>query len=291
MKLGVSSYSFSKLVSDGKMSQMDVVSKAKEMGFDILEFSTISVPEGKTLPEFAAELRAECDRVGIEVGNYTIGSDFLNGSDGDLDREIERLITVELPVAKILRSPGMRHDATSGFANGIKTRRGFDNALDRLVQGYRAVTAEAKKLGIRTMVENHGFFSQDSDRVEKLINAVGDDNFGLLLDIGNFMCVDEDPAKAVGRLAPYAVHVHVKDFHYRDGSLDAPGEGWFQTRAGNYLRGAIVGHGVVPVRKCLSIIKSKGYDGVVSLEFEGMEDPIAGIRIGFDNLKRFWNEI
>ena len=81
MKLGVSSYSFSKLVNTGKMSQMDVVSKAKEMGFDILEFSTISVPEGKTLPEFAAELRAECDRVGMEVGNYTIGSDFINGCD------------------------------------------------------------------------------------------------------------------------------------------------------------------------------------------------------------------
>ena len=38
------------------------------------------------------------------------------------------------------------------------------------------------------MVENHGYFAQDSDRVEKLINAVDHPNFGLLLD-GATSCV------------------------------------------------------------------------------------------------------
>jgi hypothetical protein len=44
------------------------------------------------------------------------------------------------------------------------------------------------------MVENHGFFCQDSERVEKLITQVGKENFGALVDIGNFLCVDESPA-------------------------------------------------------------------------------------------------
>ena len=113
MKIGVSSYSFHRLVKSGELAQIDVIGKAKEIGFDVIEFSTINVPAGKTLPQFAAELRAEADRVGIDIVNYTIGADFLKGSNGDLQAEIER-VKSEVDVAAILRVPGMRHDATFG---------------------------------------------------------------------------------------------------------------------------------------------------------------------------------
>ena len=91
MQIGVSSYSYSRLVKTGALKQLDVIQKAKEMGFDVIEFSTIAVPEGKTLPAFAAELKAESQRVGIPIVNYTIGADFISGSGGDLKAEIERV--------------------------------------------------------------------------------------------------------------------------------------------------------------------------------------------------------
>ncbi|MBR6058397.1 MAG: hypothetical protein IKP58_09555, partial [Victivallales bacterium] len=62
---------------------------------------------------------------------------------------------------------------------------------------------------------------------------------------------------------------------------------WFQSRAGNYLRGAIIGHGNVPVAQCVRNLIQKGYDGVLSIEFEGMEDVLTGIAIGQENLRRF----
>lgn len=289
MKIGVSSYSFSRLVSGGQMQQIDVIGKAKEMGFDVVEFSTLALPKGLQAIDFAPRLKVESDRVGLPVVNYTIGADFINGSNGDWKAEAERLKD-EVRVAKILGAPSMRHDATQGFTSGHKGARGFDDALPTLIKGCRRVTEFAADLGIRTMVENHGFFCQESERVEKLINGVNHPNFGALVDMGNFLCADEDPARAVGRMMPYAFHCHAKDFHVKPGTAPNPGKGWFQSRAGNWLRGAIIGHGNVPVTQCLRTMKRAGYDGVLSIEFEGMEDVLEGIAVGLANLRRFEQE-
>ncbi len=44
MKIGVSSYSFSRLTQKGLMTQLDVVKKAAEMGFAVIEFAGLEVP-------------------------------------------------------------------------------------------------------------------------------------------------------------------------------------------------------------------------------------------------------
>ncbi|MGI5869678.1 MAG: sugar phosphate isomerase/epimerase family protein [Kiritimatiellia bacterium] len=286
MKIGVSSYSFSRLVNSGRMTQLDVVAKTREMGLDFIEFAGLSVPDGETLETFAPKVREACAAADLPILNYTIGADFINGSGGDWEAEVERL-KGELNVAKVLGATGMRHDATRGFPAGHVGAKGFDDALPTLIKGCRAVTEIAADLGIRTMIENHGFFCQDSERVEKLVNGVNHPNFGLLVDIGNFLCADDPSLLAVGRVAPYAFHVHAKDFHVKDASQPDPGRGWFRSRGGAYLRGSIIGHGDVPVQACLGILKRVGYRGALAIEFEGLEDPIDGIAISLENLRRF----
>jgi len=244
------------------------------------------LPKGETPLSYAPKVKAECDRVGLTVANYTIFADFLNGSNGDIEKEIERL-KEEVQVASILGSPGMRHDAAWGPDKNKQRVQSFDVLLPVLAQGCLAVTEYAASLGIKTMIENHGYFAQDSTRVEKLVNAVNHPNFGLLIDMGNFLCVDENPTDALGKLLPYAFHVHTKDFHVKSGLEANPGEGWFPSRAGNFLRGAIIGHGNAPITQSLRLLKREGYDGVLSVEFEGMEDPIEGITIGQRNLRRY----
>lgn len=96
----------------------------------------------------------------------------------------------------------MRHDITQGYARGSGKYQSYDSLLPTLAQATREVTEYAAAKGVVTMTENHGFFSQDSERVEKLYTAVGHPNFGLLCDMGNFLCADEDPAQAVARLGP-----------------------------------------------------------------------------------------
>lgn len=282
MKYSVSSYSYSALTSKGAYTEKQLIGLAKEMGFDGIEFAEIHEPEGKTKLAYAEELRKEAEKHEIEIVAYCIGANLIY----DTEKEIERL-KGEVDVCAALGAPVMRHDATGGY-NGEDKKKGlgFNNALPVIIEGYRAVTEYAATKGVRTCIENHGFFAQDSARVEAIINGVNHENFGALVDIGNFMCADENPAVAVGNVAPYAVHVHAKDFHLKKGTEFIPSDGFFMTRGGNFLRGAIIGHGSVPVVQCLRILKNAGYNGYVTVEFEGMEDAEKGIKYGLNTLKR-----
>ena len=282
MKISVSSYSFSQLLNSGERTQLTLVELAKEMGFDAIEFTDLCPLEGITEEEYAKQIKAESERVGLPVSSYTVGADFINAQN--IEDEIARICR-KVDTASILGVNVMRHDATSGFKGNEAKYKGFDQALPLLIKGCKAVTDYAKRYGIETCVENHGFFSQESLRVEKLVNGVADENFGFLIDIGNFACADDPSPVAVGRLAPYAKYVHAKDFHIKSGNAINPGRGFFRSRGGNYLRGAIIGHGDIPVMQCLSILKNSGYDGYVSIEFEGMENAVDGISTGLENLR------
>ncbi len=284
MKFAVSSYSLSSLVGKGEKTEKELIAVAKELGFDGIEFAEIHTPDDMEKLDYAKALKAECDIQGIELVQYSVGADFIYGSDGDLEKEIERL-KKEVDVACALGAKGMRHDATGGYRDEDKKYNGFEQALPRITSGYRAVTEYAEEKGIRTMIENHGYFCQDSDRVERIITGVNHKNFGVLIDMGNFLCADENPVTAASRLAPFVSYVHAKDFHIKSGSEFAPCDGFFKSRGGNYLRGAVLGHGNVPVFQVLSIMKDSGYDGYITLEFEGHEDALTACKWGLNNLK------
>lgn len=286
MKTSVTTYSFQQYINAGKMTQFDTIAKAKEIGFDGIEFTDLP---GETLEERKAnaeKYRVEIERVGIDAVSYTIGASLYKDTEEERAAEVERL-KGQVEVASILGVKLMRHDVC--YALGKKwPARSFDGMLPYIADGARKVTEYAETFGIRTCTENHGYIAQDSDRVERLFNAVHHDNYGLLCDIGNFICADEDTSKAVSRVAPYAIHVHVKDFMIRS---EPVGPCRNQTRGCNYFAGVVVGEGDVPVKKNLAILKRAGYEGYLTVEYEGNEDCIAGVSRGLSNLKGILKEL
>lgn len=275
MKISVSNYSFG--MYNSSLGVYGVIDKAAEMGFDGIEFVDITDDIGA-----AKDYRQYAESKGLEVVALCIGANF---AGPDVKDEIKR-VQKKVDIAAALGAKLMRHDVATDFVGG-RFNVSYRDLVPDLSIACREVTKYAEQLGVQTMTENHGFFSEDSDRIEMLVTAVKEKNFGVLIDIGNFMCVDEDPTKAVGLLTPYAKHVHAKDFHLKSGVEIDPGDGWFRTRAGDYLRGAIIGHGDAKVCQSLSILRRRGYNGYVSIEFEGLEDNLRGIQIGLQNLKRF----
>lgn len=288
MRISLSTYSLSRRMEEGSLNQLSCIAKSRELGFDSIEFVGIWPHDGSGREDYAKRLREECERQSMPVSAYMADGEFLCCED--LPREIAR-VQKEAELAALLGAPKMRHDATGGYPAEYKGPKGFDDCLPTLAKACREITTFAAELGVKTMVENHGWFLQEGERLEKLANAVAHPNFGLLCDMGNFLDGDEDPVRACSLVAPYVIHAHAKDFHVKTGMEPDPGEGYFYTRSGNRIRGAIVGHGSVPIRQCLGILKYAGFDGDISIEFEGLEEPELALTIGLQNLRRYWKEL
>lgn len=284
MKFGVSTYSFG---AWGKENGMEaVLDKIKEYGGEVVDFTF----QGEDLDadvELGKKYHDYMDKIGLEGACYCVGANFLAP---DPEALVAKLMK-RADIAKALGCSSMRFDISNGFPAETKGDKGYDRCIEIAVPYIRRIADYCAGLGVVACTENHGLFSQGAERVEKMINTVNHENFGALVDVGNFMCFDEDCPQSVGILAAHAVHAHAKDMHFRSGSLDHPGEGWWMTRAGNLLKGTIIGYGDAKVKQSLRVLKRAGYDGTMSIEFEGPENPLDGVRIGLANLHRFWSEI
>ena len=269
MKLGVSSYSFSKYMKATGANYFDVCNKAKELGYDAIEFIDLSleVQPADSVEALAVAIREHCAALELPIAAYTVSGDLLNR-----ENEVEAL-KKKVDIAALLGAKVMRHDVFFSMPEGMTWRE----AVKIVAPKVREITEYAAQKGIKTCTENHGHIMQAAERVEELILTVNHPNYGWLVDMGNFLCADDNPLRAVTIAAPYAFHAHVKDFLIKPFDADAPGMGWANTLNGNWRRGTIAGHGVVPIRKCLQILKDAGYQDVVSYEFEGMEENLTAL--------------
>ena len=268
MKIGVSSYSFSKYMNQTGANYFTICDLAKKMGYDAIEFIDLSleVQPAESLTELAKAIRRHCEEIDLPIAAYTVSADFLRPNE-------VQTVMEKVDIAEALGAKVLRHDASWSLPEDMDWRQ----LIDQIAPDIRQVTEYAAKKGIRTCTENHGYVLQDAERVETLIRTVNHPNYGWLVDMGNFLCADDLPVHAVPIAAPYAFHVHVKDFLYKPADAENPGQGWFPSRNGSYLRGTVAGHGVVPIRRCLETLKKAGYDGVVSYEFEGMEENLPAL--------------
>lgn len=279
MKLGVSAYSYYGALNEN-FNMSDAIKHAKKTGFDGMEFLTGMTWNELNETDSMKAFHDMCGEEGLEIYSLDGAVNFLGDTDAAI-AAAKRMVDN----AVALGSPAIRCD-TLGGDFGKAGASGIHGAIKIIADAARQVADYGAEKGVKIMVENHGYIMQDSFIVEELINEVAHPNYGALVDIGNFLCADEDPITAVGRMARYVMHVHAKDFHVKSGSeIFLPTNGWFGTRGGNYLRGAILGHGNVPVYQCLRTLAAKGYQGAVSLEFEGIESPIFAIESAFGSLK------
>ncbi|GHU72000.1 sugar phosphate isomerase [Clostridia bacterium] len=300
MKLGISSYCLDSLIQSGKLTLRAAIDWAVRQGAELLELVpfafTFETDSGNINYDAIADVRRWAADAGIELANYSVLADLCKDDPRELAAEIGR-VKRHIDIAAALGLRCMRHDI-SAFRrprgqNGVAE---FDRLLPQMADAAGELADHAAACGVTTLVENHGFFVNGCDRIERLIRAVDRPNFALLLDTGNIACVDEIPEVGALRLTPLAKMIHLKDFYIRRTDpgdahdFDCAGS-WFQTQAGRYLRGSILGQGDLDIVEILSAVKHSGYDGAIAIEFEGLEEPQYATKVSLDNARRFWDSI
>ncbi len=287
MKLAISTYSLSGWSGGLKSRTLEeVIAKIAEFEVSGVEFCDF-FGDAHNNPFHKIDLvNKRVAKTGLTPAGYATGAEFLVSHEEQKAR-ID-FIKRQIDVASALGCKTMRYDLTNGwgkYSKDVPGPRTFANALKHLVPAVREIADYGQTKKVITSIENHGWYMQNSKRIEKLITAVGHKYYRLTMDMGNFLCVNDNPTKAAQLLAKYACMVHTKDFHAKKKELMPP-NGWFNTASDLALRGAIVGHGIIEIPKQLAALKKAGYKGFLSLEFEGIEEPIFAIKSGLDYLRR-----
>lgn len=288
MRFGFSSFSFNEQMARGAMSIADVIEWIANSGGEHLELASDSFsPEGADIiwnfddePDLVELIRRAALSQGVSLSGMCIPADLTGESVGERESQVER-VKRNIRVCDRLGIQHIRHDVTHWTR-----RRGdvmeFEQVLPQIADGSRRIAQFAAKYGITTSVENHGYFMNGSEHIQRLIAEVNELNFRMTLDVGNFLCVDENPFIATRSNLPFASFVHFKDYYVR--RYDAfPGAGWYRTLGGNYLRSAIIGFGDMDTRGILGTLVDARYDGYISIEFEGIEDCSFGCATGLHN--------
>jgi sugar phosphate isomerase/epimerase len=288
MRFGISIYGVSRKIRTGEMSPVRAFERICEMGAEVVEL----VPFGFNLvetPELKAEMRAASARCGVPIGNYSLNANFLMLTPEKYREEMAR-VKKHIEMTSDMEIPTIRVDSAA-FSRPMSenTIEKFEEELPLIVSTYEELCDYAKPLGLTVLLENHGFHANGSERVRQIMTSVKRDNFAHQLDVGNYTCVDDIPEIAVKKMIPFAKTIHMKDFYLRPDHRDPGGaedfnceDSWFRSVNGTFLRGSILAQGDLDIWTILAIIRDSGYNGYVSVEFEGMEDGKIGSETGMD---------
>ncbi len=287
ISLGFSSYSFHSALSSGAMTLLDVIDWVARSEGEHLELAVLGddpdspIPTIASDPAYVEQVRAAAESAGVPLTNLAVGANFFTDDEAELAAQISR-VTQYVDLAERLGISRMRHDVVAHRGHEGDDTPQFEQALPSIVRASREIAQYAATKGITTSLENHGFFVQAADRVRRIVHAVDEPNFRTTLDVGNFVCVDEIPEVSVAQNLPYAMVVHLKDFYIRPADA-VVGAGWFRSRGGRQLRGAVLGNGDIDLRAVVRAIKDSDFSGYVAIEFEGWEDCLLACERGLAN--------
>jgi sugar phosphate isomerase/epimerase len=103
---------------------------------------------------------------------------------------------------------------------GVRETTFSDKQLDYVSKKFREYCKRASSFGAKLGTENHWGATQSFSNIEKLFDAVNEDNFGLLLHLGNWLDGDKDAHDLA--MIKKAMHTHIDFEHCVDAERVLP---------------------------------------------------------------------
>jgi len=270
IKLSISSYSYWHFKGQ-KFPIEKVIDEAARMGvagIDILHRQM----EGED-NSYLQKLKKHAFLNGIAFTCLSIHQSFVSPDKAFLAKEIEHTKKCIELAAKMgipcLRLNSGRWNTIKSFDELMKNR-----GIEPILQGYteedgfkwciesiEKCLPTAEENGVLLALENHWGLCSTPEGQLKIKKAIDSPWLGILMDTGNFL---EDPYEKLGMIAPYTSFVQAKTYY---------GGGEWYTLDLDYKR-------------IFNILKKVNYQGYVSLEFEGKEDPFTAVPKSIEMLRQ-----
>lgn len=104
-----------------------------------------------------------------------------------------------------------------------------EDGWERLKDSVRTLSASAAQQGVRLAIEPADRYETDlvqtTDDILRLLDELGLENVGVVLDTGHAYVVGEEPSQVVRELGEALFHVHIDDNHGQRDEHLIPGDG------------------------------------------------------------------
>ncbi|MDR4886718.1 sugar phosphate isomerase/epimerase family protein [Fredinandcohnia sp. QZ13] len=274
MKTSVSMYSLHKYTVNENLDVFGFIQYASSIGLEGVELLDMY---WKDVEQELPKVKLLLAEKNLIVSAYDISNNFVKTSEDERKMEIQKVYD-GIDIAKNLNTNVVRI-----FSGDVTENVSFEQGKSWIIECLKECASYAEKQGIILAIENHGYFAGRSEQVIELIETVGSTHVRSTLDTGNFLLVDEEPSHAVAALKKYVAHVHFKDFV--NVGTDYEGHSFLSLSGGKFL-GTIAGEGKVDLHHAIHELKSVNYEGWLSVEYEGTDDPKVGTEKSVDNLKQ-----
>jgi len=239
---GCCAYSYAKHLESGKMTMEDFFLKAVELEIEGVDVTTYWLKS--TEPDYLHSLRHLAFKHALAFSGTGIRTEMCQPDPARRAAEIANIkkwvAATELLGASHMRVFGGRIPPGATDAQGVEwTAETMKPACD-----YAALK------GITLGIESHGGITSKASNILAILRRVDSPYAGCNLDISNFQ---EDPYSQVESLIPYASHTHVREFYGGERRLP------------------------LDLDRIWQMFAKGGYQGFMSVEYEGEEDPMTGV--------------
>ncbi len=275
-KLSLAQWSLHKAIQSGELSPLDFAQKAKELGFEGLEYVTqLYEDELKKDPDPKKSMQMLLETLKAKSEEHNMKNLIIMvDHEGDLavEDEQERNKAVEnhkkwIDAAQFLGCHAIR-------VNLFGTNDP-EKWVEVSVDGLSKLSEYAATKNVSVIVENHGWLSSNASLLAQVMKKVNQLNCGTLPDFGNF-CVEVEEGKRWGKclkrypkykgveeMMPYAKAVSAKSYDFDNDGNET----------------------TIDYKKMLDIIKKSDYVGFIGVEYEGERlSEIEGIKATRDLL-------
>lgn len=233
-----------------------------------------------------AYIRQICQDAGLPIVTYLFDAD-LGLPPGERQGQIDQVFslidrTAELGAKQAFFIPVL-----------FKNQWSLDQQRDWLVEGLRECAERACASGVTLLSENidyppvRPFMGRGAD-CRSICAAVDSPGFRLIYDVCAPLFVEEDSLETLRTMAPYVVHVHVKNS--RPVASGEQLQRQLETISGKAYTGTQLDGGSVQLRPILSELHRMGFDGYFLIEYQGEEDPRMAVNYNVKFLREMMKE-